>query len=455
MRVQEAPEPEVELAGEPEVRTARDRRWQLVASLAVIAVLAAGVVTWLFQVGDPEYLPPVVEGLQEEPALAWRTTLQEGQVHRATSQGVLLHPEEWTSGALEMVMLDADTGEESWRHDLSQATELTRAEAVSVRDLPATESLSLALERPDDSQEVLLIDATSGEVERAMVLPDDGVLVATNAGTYLVVTMDPEGLEGFSTISLLTSDDPDSVRWTATVPSLFELEDTSFREYQGYLGLGIDIPGVWWPGSNLVIDMATGEVPGWAGPGIQTAMFFPESVVTSNDGDLVAHDLGSGEELWRQEDCDCTPLEVDGKLFKLSLGDDDITDLMRLDPGDGEPAWDASLAIGSPPDNTTVRLAGDRAVLLQIPPDQNRTCVATIDVDTGQLQPLYCHPVGGFLMWAGEDQMILWDNQTLGAAGLDEGELRWQLDLPGWEVTNAGSRLLVHHPQRGTIGVLE
>lgn len=128
---------------------------------------------------------------------------------------------------------------------------------------------------------------------------------------------------------------------------------------------------------------------------------------------------------------------------------------MRLDPGDGEPAWDASLAIGSPPDNTTVRLAGDRAVLLQIPPDQNRTCVATIDVDTGQLQPLYCHPVGGFLMWAGEDQMILWDNQTLGAAGLDEGELRWQLDLPGWEVTNAGSRLLVHHPQRGTIGVLE
>ncbi len=455
MRVQEAQEPEVELAGEPEARTAQDRRWQLVASLAVIAVLASGVITWLLQVGDPEYRPPVVEGLQEEPNLAWRTTLAAGQSYRATAEGVLLQPERWTSGPLELTMLETNTGEERWRRDFSEETELSGAEGLSVRDLPATGSLSLALQRPDGSQEVLLIDAASGDVARTMVLPDDGVLVATNAGAYLVVAMDPEGLDGSSTISLLTSDDPESVVWTATVPSLSDLEDTSFRQHQGHLGLGIDIPGVWWPGSNLVLDMESGQEPEWAGQAMQTAMFFPESVITSNDGDLVAHDLGTGEELWREADCNCTPLEVDNDLFKLSLGEDDITDLMRLAPDTGEQMWEESIAIGSPPDNTTVRLAGDRAVLLQIPPDQNRTCVATIDVDAGALEPLYCHPVGGFLTWGGEDQMILWDNQTLAAAGLDESELRWELELAGWQVTNVGPRLLVHHPQQGTIGVLE
>lgn len=102
MRVAE--EPEVELAGEPDVRTPQDRRWQMVASLAIIAVLASGVITWLFQVGDPEYQPPMVEGLQEEPELAWRSVLEPGQAYRATSQGVLLYPSEWTSGALELVL---------------------------------------------------------------------------------------------------------------------------------------------------------------------------------------------------------------------------------------------------------------------------------------------------------------------------------------------------------------
>lgn len=445
--------------------TLRSKKWQWVAAIVVLAVLGAGVAIWFLQARDPEYRPPVIEGLTEEPDYSWQLALDEEQDFAVIGETIAIHPSRAARGQLSVTMVEPETGEELWHQDYSEYLPDSRARSVWLNNLPGTDRMAIRLAPGDGAAQLILFaDRATGEIVESREIPADTQLITTNAGTYLLLTEGAPG-SGFQEMALLQSDDPDDALWSIPFTYSGDLERVSFREHEGYLAVTSDVPGFWTESTHRVVTMTDGTRPDWVPDDYATVHFFPGIGVVTRAGTISGHDLESGDELWRIGDEDRGAWSVGGNLFELRT-DEEGLQVMRLDITEGSPLWDEPLVM---PQNETqsvgdfrnLTLAGDELVAIGLTgpstADDLQTCLSVIDADTGEADQWRCHDVDGLWSWGGVDQIILWDGSTLAAAGLREDELRWSKYFTSVhvEVRDVGGDLLVNDQSRHVIGVLE
>lgn len=441
----------------PTPLTPRERRWQWLASLIVLSVLGAGVITWFVQAGTPPVKPPVVEGLEETPEFAWRLGLAGDELWVPAGDGLVVYPRASSGGQpVEVRMLDAASGDERWAVPLDDEHAPRR---IFVRDLPGTDHVAVMLNDSDGTQtQVHLLDRASGEVAEASLQLEPGQsLASTDAGSLLLLASEQgETSTGTVSVSLLGSPDVSDVVWSTDV-SLPSAESLVINELDGWLAFSAPEPGVWVPGFIAFVGKKDGTVPEWWEPGQGQRRVVVDKLAVGSEGqDLVARDVATGEVAWTREECDCLPWEVGGELYARSSADEGQV-LTHIDTG-GESLWEAELGDVDVRDlrvldnDDLVLITGDSADVSQL------ACLTRLDNKTGEAGDKHCHPVGGWYRWQGGDQIIWWDGTTLAAAGVDDDGLRWEKKFgedAEIEVVDVDGHLLVHDLTAGQLGALE
>lgn len=442
----------------------RSKKWQPIASVVVFAVLAAGVVMWFLQASDPEYRPPVIEGLIEEPDFAWQRLLGDEMGFTVIDNMIALHPQESSDGELEIAMLDPTSGEELWRQNYGEHLTDDEPSELWLRNLQGTDQFAIRITPGGNApQQVLLVDRADGDLVASREIPPHTRLITSNEGSYLLVGDQPWP-DPSQSMTLLGSDDPDDEVWTRQLLGFSNADRFTVREQGGYLAVSPDVSGTWLERTDRVLRMEDGERPDWIPGDYTTVYFFSDVAVVTREDGIAAHDLTNGEELW-SSDGDRAAWSLTGNLFELR-GDESGLGVMRVDPDDGNELWEAELVMPQVEADTvsdfrSLTLAGDDLVAVGTArgatPEESQTCLSAVDLETGESGAWHCHDMVATGTWGGPHQMILWDGRSLLAVGLIDGEERWSWTFRSeWvEVRDVGGRLLVHDATQRTIGVLE
>jgi len=302
-----------ELAADAVGEPGRSRRWQrrlpgrrplaAVSGALVLALLTAGAI-----VASRDPLRVQVEGMRDGPRVGWSSPQGLSEFVAVDGGRVV------TSDDLTIRARRADNGAELWSVDRGA---LGLTSVSELRDLPGTPWVLVgAVTSNALATSLVLLDRGTGRIAHRMELPaatatvDDltgpildnlmvPTLVATGQGALFALLPTQDG--GRLEVAKLASPNIDDVVWRAELPmspDAFPLGDPHAEERAGHLLLGRGEQG--WPGRYVAaLTLADGAPVEWLPDGASFDVYGDIAVLAGME-DLVAHDLRTGDELWRR-----------------------------------------------------------------------------------------------------------------------------------------------------------
>lgn len=416
-----------------------------IAGFVVLGVVILAAVIWR---PSHEFREPgIVYGLSERPSFAWQRDLPEvGSTVTVIDDVIAVHPSSWWDRGLVVELLDPTDGEPLWRKDFSDFIRPQGAATILVNELPGTELMTITVSRTHDgSPRVLLVNRADGEVEGSHVLPDGAFLLTTTDQGRFTLLSHASGNDGMRTaMSLLDSADPSDVAWTMLLDHYLALGNLTLVEYGRHVG--IDLSGS--HRFDLVLSLEDGKPIARQG-----AAFLDGMVVAADGPDLVGYDAETGEERWREADCQCLPYMAAGQLL-TRVWEDPVDDIMLLarDPSDGTPLWEKPFTYTA---EQGVAHTDTGHVVIERQGD-GMACFAPLDPETGVSGTGHCFEMDYFHAWSGESQLIVWDGEDqLVAVAPGDAELRWEMSIAAgrFEIVEVAGRLMI--VDDSSVGVLE
>lgn len=302
-----------ELAADAVGEPGRSRRWQrrlpgrrplaAVSGALVLALLTAGAI-----VASRDPLRVQVEGMRDGPRVGWSSPQGLSEFVAVDGDRVV------TSDDLTIRARRADDGVELWSVDRGA---LGLTSVSELRDLPGTPWVLVGTVTSNAWEtSLVLLDRGTGRIAHRMELPaatatvDDltgpildnlmvPTLVATGQGALFALLPTQDG--GRLEVAKLASPSLDDVVWRAELPmslEAFPLGDPHAEERAGHLLLGRGEQD--WPGRYVAaLTLADGAPVEWLPEGASFDVCGDIAVLAGMD-DLVAHDLRTGDELWRR-----------------------------------------------------------------------------------------------------------------------------------------------------------
>ena len=338
-----------ELAAEPPAASAMPRRlpsprrWitrrtvAVVAGALLLAATTAGAV-----VASRSPLGVQVEGMRDGPRVGWTSPQGLSDFVAVDGDRVV------TSDNLTIRARRADNGAELWAVDRGA---LGLTSVSELHDLPGTPWVLVgAFASNVRETSLVLLDRGTGRIAHRMELPATTAtledlmgtlmaptLVATGQGALFALLPPRDG--GRLEVAKLASPSLDDVVWRAELPmspEAFPLEDPHAEERAGHLLLGRGEQG--WSGRYVAaLNLADGAPVGWLPEGASFDVYGDIAVIGGAD-DLVAHDLRTGEELWRRPAAILASTE-DGLIAEV--GDGRLT---LVSPRTGAELWSVPVA---------------------------------------------------------------------------------------------------------------
>ena len=420
----------------------------LIITLATLLVAGGGFGIWWFwfRGRDGSSTQQFVEGLQQEPTVAWERDISEMTSVAGVSDGLIVAPD-LSRGETDMVMLDWGNGERKWSVDLG--SEVGEASYIYFeKNLPGG-LVGLIVMNGEQDRTMFVHRISDGEQVKRINLGNGLLIPSSSEALYLFETIDSS--EGSGRISRIESlENFDKREWT--VDAEIGAGDVMLTavEKNGHVNIcWVDQFGD--PERcPLSLSLEDGSRPSWYENSLVSYEIDDVTITSDSMGGVAAYDR-QGQKLWERTGAG-ESLKFIGQMV-LTSRDGEAT-VERLDPGSGQVMWTAEWGTGDP----TGFLQDGRIVVIFS--DQNLRA-GVVDAGTGKMDLVdypFENPRSFFR--ATDGRLIVQDGTTgeerVNVAAIKPGEsgVRWAKSFEGYTHVEQYDRKLVLRGLR-TLAVLD